>query len=195
MRIFSKLYDAVLVWSRHPKAARYLSALSFAESSFFPIPPDVMLAPMVLAQRDRAWYLAMITTIWSVLGGIFGYFIGMFLFAALAEPLIQFYDAADAFTTAQDQFKTYGVWIVFIAGFTPIPYKIFTITAGLASMSLLPFVLASIVGRGARFFLVAGLIYLGGEKFEKHLRRYVDWLGWMMVLLICAVLIWHYGAS
>ena len=195
MRIFSKLYDAVLVWSRHPKAARYLSALSFAESSFFPIPPDVMLAPMVLAQRDRAWYLAMITTIWSVLGGIFGYFIGMFLFAALAEPLIQFYDAADAFTTAQDQFKTYGVWIVFIAGFTPIPYKIFTITAGLASMSFLPFVLASIVGRGARFFLVAGLIYLGGEKFEKHLRRYVDWLGWMVVLLICAVLVWHYGAS
>ncbi len=105
MRIFSKLYDAVLGWARHPKAARYLGALSFAESSFFPIPPDVMLAPMVLARRDRAWWFALITTVWSVLGGIFGYVIGMFLFDLIAQPLIDLYDAADAFATAQARFQ------------------------------------------------------------------------------------------
>jgi len=93
------------------------------------------LAPMVLARRDRAWWLALVTTVWSVLGGIFGYVIGMFLFDLIAQPLIDLYDAADAFAAAQARFKTYGVWIVFVAGFTPIPYKIFTVTAGLTSMA------------------------------------------------------------
>ncbi|MEK9626458.1 MAG: YqaA family protein [Gammaproteobacteria bacterium] len=186
MRIFSKLYDAVLGWARHPKAARYLGALSFAESSFFPIPPDVMLAPMVLARRDRAWWFALITTVWSVLGGIFGYVIGMFLFDLIAQPLIDLYDAADAFATAQDRFKTYGVWIVFIAGFTPIPYKIFTVTAGLTSMAFFPFVIASLIGRGARFFLVSGLIYFGGDRFETGLRRSVDLIGWLVIGAVVA---------
>ena len=193
MKIFSRLYDWVLGWAKHPHASRYLAALSFAESSFFPIPPDVMLAPMALARRDRAWGFAFITTFWSVLGGALGYLIGMFLFDVLAQPLISFYDASEAFATAQEKFKAHGVWIVFIAGFTPIPYKIFTISAGLASMAFLPFVVASLIGRGARFFLVSALIYFGGERFESGLRRYVDLIGWLVMALIVVGLGVYYG--
>ena len=181
MRIFSRLYDLVLSWAAHPKAPRYLAALSFAESSFFPIPPDVMLAPIVLAQRHRAWFFAALTTVWSVLGGVAGYLIGMFLFGLVAEPIIQFYDAQAGFDSTREQFQKHGIWIIFLAGFTPIPYKLFTISAGLAAMSLMPFVAASLIGRGARFFLVAGLIYAGGERFEAQLRRYADGIGWAVV--------------
>ena len=193
MKIFSRLYDWVLGWAKHPRASRYLAALSFAESSFFPIPPDVMLAPMALGRRDRAWWFAFITTVWSVLGGALGYLIGMFLFDVLAQPLISFYDASEAFATAQDKFKAHGVWIVFIAGFTPIPYKIFTISAGLASMAFFPFVVASLIGRGARFFLVSALIYFGGERFESGLRRYVDLIGWLVIALIVVGVGVYYG--
>ncbi|MBT6065754.1 MAG: DedA family protein [Proteobacteria bacterium] len=192
MRIFSKLYDLVLDWAKHRNASRYLAALSFAESSFFPIPPDVMLAPMVLAQPKNAWRLALLTTLFSVLGGILGYLIGMFLFGLIAQPLIDFYNAGEAFATAQAHFKSYGIWIIFIAGFTPIPYKIFTVSAGLAAMAFGPFVLASLVGRGARFFLVAGLIFLGGERFEQQLRRYADLIGWIMVVIVGFFLCWHF---
>ena len=192
MRIFSRLYDLVLSWSAHPKAPGYLAALSFAESSFFPIPPDVMLAPMVLAQRHRAWFFAALTTLWSVLGGVAGYLIGMFLFGLVAEPIIQFYDAQAAFDSAREQFQKYGIWIVFLAGFTPIPYKLFTISAGLAAMSLMPFVAASLIGRGARFFLVAGLIYAGGERFEAQLRRYADRIGWAMVGVVAIGVLFLY---
>ena len=192
MRIFSRLYQLVLKWAAHPRATRYLAALSFAESSFFPIPPDVMLAPMVLAQRHRAWFLATLTTVWSVLGGVAGYLIGMFLFNIVAQPMIQFYEAEATFDAARAQVQEHGVWIVFLAGFTPIPYKLFTISAGLASMSLLPFVAASLVGRGARFFLVAGLISAGGERFEKQLRRYADTIGWAVLGLSAVALLWIY---
>ena len=192
MKIFSRLYELVLTWAAHPRATRYLAALSFAESSFFPIPPDVMLAPMVLAQRQRAWMLAAVTTLWSVLGGIAGYLIGMFLFNMVATPVINFYEAEAAFEVVRAKFQAHGVWIVFLAGFTPIPYKLFTISAGLASMSLLPFVAASLVGRGARFFLVAGLIYAGGERFESQLRRYADAIGWTVLILAVLALLWFY---
>ena len=192
MKIFSRLYELVLTWAAHPRATRYLAALSFAESSFFPIPPDVMLAPMVLAQRQRAWMLAAVTTLWSVLGGIAGYLIGMFLFNVVATPVINFYEAEVAFEVVRAKFQAHGVWIVFLAGFTPIPYKLFTISAGLASMSLLPFVAASLVGRGARFFLVAGLIYAGGERFESQLRRYADAIGWTVLILAVLALLWFY---
>jgi len=192
MKIFSRLYELVLTWAAHPRATRYLAALSFAESSFFPIPPDVMLAPMVLAQRQRAWVLAAVTTLWSVLGGVAGYLIGMFLFNVVATPVINFYEAEAAFEIVRAKFQAHGVWIVFLAGFTPIPYKLFTISAGLASMSLLPFVAASLVGRGARFFLVAGLIYAGGERFESQLRRYADAIGWTVLILAVLALLWFY---
>ena len=152
-----------------------------------------MLAPMVLARRDRAWFLAGLTTVASVAGGLFGYLIGKFLFGTVAEPIIEFYDARLAFERARTWFEIYGVWVVFVAGFTPIPYKIFTISAGLIGMSLVPFLLASLVGRGARFFLVAGLILLGGEALETQLRRHVDAIGWVTVVVLISGLLWLSG--
>lgn len=189
MKLFSNLYDRVLGWARHRHATWYLGALSFTESSFFPIPPDVMLMPMVLARRAHAWRYALLTTVASVAGGVLGYFIGEFFFIQIGQPLIDFYHAAEKYEKVHDWFAVYGIWIVFLAGFTPLPYKFFTISAGAAGMALLPFMLASAVGRGARFFLVAGLIYAGGEKFERSLRERIDLIGWLMVALVVVGLI------
>ncbi|MBL1294381.1 MAG: DedA family protein, partial [Thiotrichales bacterium] len=155
MQLFGKLYDMTLRWAAHPKAPWYLGGLSFAESSFFPIPPDVMLAPMVLAKRNKAWWFATITTIASVLGGIAGYLIGWLAFDVI-EPWVMQAGYGDKLELSKQWFAQWGVWVVFIAGFAPIPYKLFTISAGVLAMSFLPFVIASLIGRGARFFLVAG---------------------------------------
>lgn len=180
--LFSRLLDRVLVWSKHPRAPWYLGALSFAESSFFPVPPDVMLAPMVLARRDQAWRLAFLTTLTSVLGGIAGFAIGAVAIDSVM-PFLERFGYVSHFTRAQQWFTEWGFWAILAAGFSPIPYKIFTIAAGAMSMLLLPFIAASVVGRGARFFLVAALIFWGGERFERNLRRYVDQLGWLLVVL------------
>lgn len=189
MKLFSSMYRIVLGWAAHPNAARYLAMLSFAESSFFPVPPDVMLAPMTLSRPDRAWYFAAITTVSSVLGGLLGYAIGYFLFEELGQPLIDMYNAQARFDTVKDWFDDYGVWVVFLAGFSPIPYKLFTVTSGVLSMALLPFVVVSTIGRGARFYLVAGLIYWGGEKFADFLERRIDLIGWVVVALILVGLV------
>ncbi len=186
--MLSSLYDRALTWSRHRHGKWFLVGLSFAESSFFPIPPDVMLAPMCLAQRQRAWMLASITTLASVLGGVAGYAIGYFAFE-LIEPYLSAMGYLDRFTQVRGWFGEFGFWILFIAGFTPIPYKLFTISAGVVSMHLLPFVLASIVGRGARFFLVAAFIYWGGDKMDHMIRRHVDRLGWVVILIALAAYI------
>jgi membrane protein YqaA with SNARE-associated domain len=177
--------DRVLSWSKHPNAQWYLAGLSFAESSFFPVPPDVMLAPLVMAQRSRAWKLAAITTIGSVLGGLAGFAIGVWFIDAMI-PVLKDWDYWEGYLLSQEWFRQWGFWAVLAAGFSPIPYKVFTISAGAMAMPLAPFVLASIAGRGARFFLVAGLLYWGGERFDQALRKYVDVLGWVMVALIIA---------
>lgn len=191
MRLFSPLYARVMRWSRHPKAPWYLGILSFAESSFFPIPPDVMLAPMSLARPDRAWWYATLTTITSVAGGLFGYLIGALFFEAI-RPWLETSSLWEPFQTAQVWFMEWGFWAVFIAGFSPIPYKAFTIAAGMLGMPLLPFALASFVGRGGRFYLVAGLMRWGGARMEALLERYVDRLGWATVLVIViGVLLWR----
>jgi membrane protein YqaA with SNARE-associated domain len=176
MLFFGALYDKVLSWSRHRKAPWYLGGLSFAESSFFPIPPDVMLAPMVLARPSRAWILAGLTTGASVAGGVLGYLIGL-LAIDLVEPLLHRAGYYESYLEAHAWFERWGVWVVFIAGFSPIPYKVFTISAGALAMPFLPFVIASLVGRGARFFLVAWVIRWGGARFEPQLRRYIDVIG------------------
>jgi len=187
VKLFSPLYARVMQWSRHRHAERYLAGLSFAESSFFPIPPDVMLAPMSLAKPGSAWRFATITTVTSVLGGLFGYLIGLFAFEMI-EPLLHDMGYYEKFLKAQTWFDEWGFWAILIAGFSPIPYKIFTISAGVISMAFLPFVLASLVGRGARFYLVAGLMAWGGEKMEKKLHQYVDLLGWLTVIAVVAVI-------
>jgi membrane protein YqaA with SNARE-associated domain len=192
MRIFSSLYDRVMQWSRHRHAPYYLAGLSFAESSFFPIPPDVMLAPMSMANPRQSWWLAGLTTVASVLGGLLGYAIGVFFFD-LVQPLVAEGGRYQAvFQQSKDWFDQWGAWAVFIAGFSPIPYKVFTITAGVLSMALAPFVLASAIGRGSRFFLVAALMAWGGERMEGALRRYVDRIGWVMILLVVAVILANY---
>jgi len=188
MQLFSALYDRVMQWSRHPHAPRYLAGLSFAESSFFPIPPDVMLAPMALAEPARAWRLAALTTLASVVGGLFGYFIGLFAFDVV-EPLLHDMGYYEKYLQAKAWFDDWGFWAIFLAGFSPIPYKVFTITAGVISMSLLPFMIASLFGRGLRFFLVASLMAWGGERMERRLRTYIDRIGWIMVLLLIIVVV------
>ena len=181
MRLFSRLYARVMHWAAHPHAPRYLAGLSFAESSFFPIPPDVMLAPMALARPERAWSYALLTTASSVFGGMLGYLIGYFAFGAI-EPLLHQAGYWPAYEGARSWFEQWGFWAIFVAGFSPIPYKVFTIAAGVLAMVFLPFVLASAVGRGLRFFLVAGLMVLGGERMERKLRTYIDYIGWATVL-------------
>lgn len=187
-RLFSRLLELVLSWSKHPHAPWYLGGLSFAESSFFPIPPDIMLAPMVLAKRDRAWRYASLTTVMSVIGGLAGFLIGA-LAIDWIMPWLDQLGYIDEFESAQSWFTSWGFWAILVAGFSPIPYKIFTIAAGAMSMALVPFTLASLVGRGARFFLLAALIYWGGEPFERHLRRYVDVLGWVVVAIIVTAIL------
>lgn len=191
MLLFGFLYDKVLGWARHRKAPWYLGGLSFAESSFFPIPPDVMLAPMVLARPERAWNFAALTTVTSVAGGLFGYLIGMFAFE-MVEPLLHRAGYWDAYLEARAWFDDWGVWVVFVAGFSPIPYKAFTITAGALAMALLPFVIASLIGRGARFFLVTAIVRWGGARFEPYLRRYIDWIGWATVLVLVLLYFIYY---
>jgi len=190
LKIFSPLYRRALAWSRHPHAPRYLGAVSFAESSFFPVPPDVMLAPMCLASPARAWYFALLTTLTSVAGGLFGYTVGVFALDAVL-PWLEQSHYWPAYQTAVRWFEQWGFAAIFIAGFSPIPYKVFTIAAGALSMALLPFTLASIVGRGMRFFLVAGLMAWGGARMEALLHRFVDRLGWATVVLVAVSALWY----
>ena len=160
-----------------------MGGLSFAESSFFPIPPDVMLAPMCLANPRRAWWFAFLTMATSVLGGMFGYLIGLYAFSAI-EPFLRESHHWASYQAAVAWFEKWGFSAVFVAGFSPIPYKVFTIAAGAMSMTFPPFVLASAIGRGARFFLVAGLMAWGGARMETALHRYVDRIGWVTVALV-----------
>ncbi len=189
MGIFSAMYDRVMRWSRHQHAPWFLGGLSFAESSFFPIPPDVMLAPMSMAQPKQAWWFASLTTLASVLGGLLGYAIGHFFFGLMEPLVVEGGRYAEPFAATKAWFQEWGVWAIFIAGFSPIPYKIFTISAGVLHMALVPFVIASAIGRGARFFLVAALMAWGGERMEGVLRDYVDRIGWIMVLLAVLILL------
>jgi len=188
VKLFSPLYNRAMQWARHQHAQRYLAGLSFAESSFFPIPPDVMLMPMSLANPSRALWFASITTIASVLGGLLGYLIGLFAFD-MVEPLLQSAGYYPKYLQAKAWFDEWGFWAVFLAGFSPIPYKVFTITAGVISMALAPFVIASLIGRGGRFFLVAMLMAWGGERMENMLHKYVDRLGWLIVALVIVVVL------
>jgi membrane protein YqaA with SNARE-associated domain len=189
MKLFAPLYDLVIKWSRHRYAERYLAVLSFAESSFFPIPVDVMLAPMCLAERKKAWRYATIATVFSVLGGLAGYAIGVVGFD-LIEPWLRESHYWSAYETSTDWFDRYGLWVIFVAGFSPIPYKVFTIAAGVAALNPLLFFVASVVGRGARFFLVASLIVWGGDRLEDTLQKHVERIGWGVVIAIVAIIAW-----
>lgn len=189
MALFGAIYRRTLALSEHRHAPAYLAAVSASESIIFPVPPDVMLIPMSLAQPRRAFRFAALCTLASVLGGLVGYLLGMFAFE-LVEPWLHRLGYWPAFQQVQELFANYGFWIVLAAGFTPIPFKVFTIASGAFGMPFLPFVLGSTVGRGGRFFLVAGLIRVGGERMEAQIRRNVEWLGWLGVVLVLLAGVW-----
>jgi membrane protein YqaA with SNARE-associated domain len=191
MKLFSRLYETVLRWSAHAHAERYLVGVSFAESSFFPVPVDVLIAPMALAKPEKWLRYALLATAASVLGGLLGYLIGYLALEAVT-PLLHKVGYWHHFETANDWFSRYGFWAIFAAGFTPIPFKVFTVAAGAAHMGLIPFVIGSLIGRGMRFLLVSGLVRWGGPKIEPHLRRYVDVIGWgTLGLVIVGFALWR----
>ncbi len=189
MKIFSYLYDKTISWSGHRHAQYYLAGVSFAESSFFPIPPDVMLISMGLAAPKRSWRYAFIATFFSVIGGIIGYLIGLYGIELIKPWLISSHYEA-SYHQVVHWFEHRGVWVVILAGFTPLPYKLFTITAGAMQMAFVPFLVGSIIGRGMRFFLVSAVLYFAGDRIQGHLRRYVDMLGWSMILIFVMVYIY-----
>ncbi len=192
--IHRRMYDWVLAWAHTPYGALALFILSFAESSFFPIPPDVLLAPLSLGDRKRWWVFATNCSIASILGGIAGYCIGYFLwwqgqgqdFTAFAQFFFKYIPKFNeaSFMEMKNVYETWSFWIVFTAGFTPIPYKIITITAGAFMINFPMFVIASAVGRAARFFLVAGLFGIFGHKIEPFVNKYFNLLSLLFVILL-----------
>tara|TARA_B100000795_G_scaffold266438_2_gene249624 strand:- start:164 stop:736 length:573 start_codon:yes stop_codon:yes gene_type:complete len=180
--MLKKLYNKTLSLAGHAKASYYLFVLSIAESSFFPIPPDVMLAPMCLAKPSKAWRFAFIATIGSVLGGILGYLIGKFSFEYVESFIVSF-GYMKAYQNAVNWFNDWGFWAILIAGFSPIPYKVFTIAAGVLNMAFLPFVIGSIIGRGSRFYLVAFFVKLFEKRIDFILKKYMNKIGWGVCLV------------
>lgn len=181
-----RLYDWTMSLARTRHAERSLAGISFAESSFFPIPPDVLLIPMVLANRAKWLRYALTCTIASVLGGLLGYFIGAVLFDAIGRPILDFYGYMDKFEDFQEAFNKWGLLIVLIfGGLTPLPYKVITIASGVTGLSLPVFILSSIVARGIRFFLVAWLLHYFGEPIRTFIEKHLSLLFTLfMVLLI-----------
>ena len=188
--VFESLYNRVLRWAEHRHAVKFLVGFSFAESIFFPIPTDVMLVPIVLRSPDRALYLATLTTAASVIGGLVGYIFGAYGFEVL-EPWLHQFGYWDRYQQVVTWFVEWGFWVIFVAGFSPLPYKLFTIAAGALSLAFLPFVIASLVGRGARFFLVAKIVAVFGPKVEPTVRKYIEWLGWVTIAILAAIVIYY----
>lgn len=191
--IFSGLYNRCMIWAHHPKRERYLAGVSIFESFIFPVPTALLMIPMVIATPDKAIRLATITTVMSVLGAVIGYLLGWGAMSAI-EPWIVELGWLPQLEAARLQFEKYGVLAVAIGAFTPAPFKIFTLTAGILSMSFIPFILVSLVGRGAHFFLIALLMAWAGPKMEPVVRKYIEWFGWSIVGIAVIALIFHnYG--
>ena len=180
-----RLYDWTMGLAAHRHAGRMLGFISFIESSFFPIPTDVLLIPIALANRARAMTYAAIATVTSVLGGMFGYAIGYLMFDAIGRPLLQLYGYGDKFAEFAERYNEWGAWIVFIAGVTPFPYKVITIASGVTGLDLLVFTLASVLARGLRFYAVCGLIYWLGEPMKAFIEKY---LGPLFVLFVIVLI-------
>ena len=178
-------YDWVMGLAARRDAVWVLAAVAFIESSVFPIPPDVLLIPMVLAARDRAWRYAAVCTIASVLGGMLGYAIGMFLFDAAGRPLLEFYGYADKFEEFRGRYNEWGAWIVFIAGLTPFPYKVITIASGVTELDLAVFTVASVLARGLRFFIVAALLWWLGPPVREFIEKRLG----LMTIIFCVLLL------
>lgn len=181
--IIRRMYKWVVGWSEKPSAEKALAGLSFAESSFFPIPPDPLVIAMVIARPKKWFRIATITTLASVVGGMFGFLIGRLAIEATL-PVIEQFGYMHSYETAVSWFANWGVWAVLLAGFTPVPYKIFTIAAGAAIMPFPLFILGSILGRAGRFFLVSFLMHKLGAKYKDKIEKYIDILGFAFIALV-----------
>jgi len=190
--ILKKLYNKILLISAKPKAEVFLGTIAFTESSFFPIPPDLLLLPMALARPLKWLRLAIITTFFSVLGGIFGYFIGVFLWDTIGQSIIEFYHLENQFDLFKKNYTEKGALIVFVAGFTPIPYKLITISSGGMHLDLITFIIASFISRGARFFILTGIIRLFGDAAKKLIDKYFSILTLILGLIIIIIFSWLY---
>jgi membrane protein YqaA with SNARE-associated domain len=179
-----KIYDWTMRLAAHPHALAWLALIACIESIFFPIPPDVMIIPMVLAARDKAWKIAAVATAASAVGGVIGYGLGYFLYEEVGRPIIDFYGYADKYATFQGWYEAYGAWIVGAGGFTPIPYKVITIASGVVQLDFATFVVVSILSRGARFFIVSALLW----RFGAPIRGFVEARLGLLALLFFIIL-------
>ena len=184
MKFIRSCYDWTINWAKTKYANWALFCISFAESSFFPVPPDVLLIPMVIAERKKWFQIALLCSVASVLGSLLGYFIGYQLFELVGQKIVDFYNMQDVVRMLSEKYSQHAFITVFTAAFTPIPYKAITITAGLFKISLLSLVIASAVGRSARFFIVAGLIRIFGEKIQYFIEKYFNLLTIVFIVLL-----------
>jgi membrane protein YqaA with SNARE-associated domain len=180
-----KLYDWTLSLAGHPRALWALAVIAFVESSFFPIPPDVLMIPMIIAAPTRAFRIAAVATVASVLGGLFGYAIGALLFETVGQPILDFYGKADAFDSFATRYNDWGAWAVLIAGVTPFPFKVITVASGATGLSLPVFILSAVLARALRFFVVAALLW----KFGPPIRDFIEKRLGLMFAIFCVLLI------
>ena len=182
--MMKRLYDWAMRMVSGPKAVAALCAVSFVESSFFPIPPDLLLIPMILKNREKAFRFAFYCTIFSVLGGAFGYAIGHFLYDVVGVPILDFYNYRESFEQFCQSYNNYGAWIVFGAGVTPFPYKIITIASGVTGLNFVIFMVASVLARGLRFYLIAWLLWKWGKPMKDFIERNLGWLSIVFFILL-----------
>ncbi|MEH6629948.1 MAG: YqaA family protein [Halopseudomonas aestusnigri] len=184
--MFRSLYNWTMGLAAHPHAMLALALIAFIESSVFPIPPDILIIPMVLAARDQAWKIALVATIASVLGGMLGYGIGALLFDSIGQPIINFYGKTEYLDSFRSKYNDWGAWIVFIAGVTPFPYKVITIASGFFELNFAIFSISSIGARGLRFFIVAGLLWQFGQPIRIFIEKYLNILATIFCILLVA---------
>lgn len=182
--MMKKIYDRCLSLVSGSYALPVLCVVSFMESSFFPIPPDLFLIPLILARRVEAFKIALYTTISSVIGGLFGYAIGYFLYDSIGVPILKFYAAMSRFDTFKSYYNEYGAWIVFGAGITPFPYKIITIASGVTQLNLNVFLISSVLARGIRFFIIAWLLWKYGKSMKLYIEKNLGWLSIVFFILL-----------
>lgn len=176
MKVIRRLYDWTLRIAAHRHARLGLFGLAFAESSIFPLPPDLVLIPMCIAERQKAFLYAAICTLGSVIGGIFAYFVGYFLYDTVGIRILELYGYQEQFNYFQSLYNEYGTWIVLAGGFTPIPYKLITIASGVTHMNIGAFILFSVIGRAGRFFMIAALLWKFGAPIKDFIEKYMGWL-------------------
>ena len=185
MNLLRKLYDWTLEKSKDPKAPWFLAIISFSESSFFPIPPDIILIPMVIAKRAKAWFFAFICTISSVLGGVAGYFIGYFFYLTIGEFIIELYSYQNEYSDFKSKYEgEIWIWFVFFAGLTPFPFKIITIASGALKINMISFVAIALVSRGLRFYLVATLLKFFGNYIKEYIDKYFNLFTFVFFILL-----------